>query len=544
MTSLLYDDLAPVSERVTVQTRFGTVRGGRTGNGAVVFLEVPYALPPVRFQDAEPLPPDYRYDEKDYIYESSYAAQPKYSGQGASSMPYEWLVGKGQPTENPLFVNITCPLSFPSETGFRVKVYIHGGFLQFGSPHGVDGRGHYIASERSEVHVNVGYRLSAFGFLACDQPRIDGNFGFKDQWLALLWIRDNIEAFGGNPSNIQVTGLSAGRFAKYCTIAKADFLSGAHSVHQLLHHASRLPKGQRAPFQSAMMHSNAIVVTPKTPEELRSQFHTLCRALNLDPLAPNILATLRDPSRVQWQAITNAIESGAVGAVHGTFRGCLDGSWMSSSPDPMTWQRSGAFARALRAKGVRSIVVGDLTEEWYLYGLSHPVHSLYDVKQNMARYYPGTVVEKMSVLYPALPDNAPEEECVKLFGKMLSDGQVHIPVRLLARDLASAGFPVVRYQIRWTPEQNRPLGYVSHGTDFPLWALHLPMLKEDQIGVARAWLEAISSAVAAAECGECRNPHEVLALNEDKAIGWKEDDRWDELMRLWQALPGEVDVWR
>ena len=45
--------------------------------------------------------------------------------------------------------------------------------------------------------MNIGYRLSAFGFLASDKPKIDGNFGFKDQWLALLWVRDNISAFGG-----------------------------------------------------------------------------------------------------------------------------------------------------------------------------------------------------------------------------------------------------------------------------------------------------------------------------------------------------------
>jgi hypothetical protein len=55
----------------------------------------------------------------------------------------------------------------------------------------------YRAAERSEVWVNIGYRLSAFGFLACDRPRIEGNFGFKDQWIALEWVCDNIAAFGG-----------------------------------------------------------------------------------------------------------------------------------------------------------------------------------------------------------------------------------------------------------------------------------------------------------------------------------------------------------
>lgn len=70
-------------------------------------------------------------------------------------------------------------------------------FLQFGSPHGLSAQAQFISAERSEIWVNIGYRLSAFGFLACDEPRIEGNFGFKDQWLALLWIRDNIAAFGG-----------------------------------------------------------------------------------------------------------------------------------------------------------------------------------------------------------------------------------------------------------------------------------------------------------------------------------------------------------
>jgi carboxylesterase type B len=41
------------------------------------------------------------------------------------------------------------------------------------------------------------HRLSVLGFLACDQPNISGNFGFKDCWLALQWIRENIKNFGG-----------------------------------------------------------------------------------------------------------------------------------------------------------------------------------------------------------------------------------------------------------------------------------------------------------------------------------------------------------
>lgn len=54
-----------------------------------------------------------------------------------------------------------------------------------------------MAEIRKEIHINIGYRLSVLGFLACDEPKIDGNFGFKDQWLALQWISENIASFGG-----------------------------------------------------------------------------------------------------------------------------------------------------------------------------------------------------------------------------------------------------------------------------------------------------------------------------------------------------------
>jgi carboxylesterase type B len=73
-------------------------------------------------------------------------------------------------------------------------------FLQWGSPHALSNQAQYISAERSEVWVNIGYRLNVFGFLASDEPKIAGNFGFKDQWLAILWVKDNIACFGGEYS--------------------------------------------------------------------------------------------------------------------------------------------------------------------------------------------------------------------------------------------------------------------------------------------------------------------------------------------------------
>ncbi|KAI0717067.1 carboxylesterase [Earliella scabrosa] len=522
----LQEELARSKVSVAAETQYGAVRGRRAANGTAVFLEVPYALPPQRFADPVPLPPDFRYEQKEYILESKYAAQPTNDGQ-AAGIPFEDKVGLGQASEDPLFVNIVAPPSFPAQSGFPVKVYIHGGYLQFGSPHGLSAQAQYVAAERREVWVNIGYRLSAFGFLASDEPKVDGNFGFKDQWLAMVWIRENIQAFGGNPDDIQLTGLSA----------------GAHSVHQLLHHASRLPDGVKAPFHSAILQSNAIVTTPKTPAELRPQFAALCRALSLDPVSPTVLSDLRDTSKIPTSAITHAIETNALGVEHGTFRGTWEPSWLGAS-DPMEWQRTGGLARGLRAHGVRSVVVGDLTEEWYLYSLSDPIASVGDIETNLARYYRADLVRKMLDVYLGDGEGGGgemgKEELERLYGRILSEGQVHLPVRLFARDMVNAGFPVVRYEIRWTPEQVRPLGYVTHATDRPLWTVRLPVLQDDQASVARSWVSTVAEYVRRAEAGQGLPLKTVLALTEEKEIREVEDGKWDEYMRLSKVLPSET----
>jgi carboxylesterase type B len=78
----LHDELASSTARVAVETRYGKVIGGRASNGTAVFLEIPYALPPLRFADAEPLPDDHKYPVgKEYLTESSYCYQPHNDGQ-------------------------------------------------------------------------------------------------------------------------------------------------------------------------------------------------------------------------------------------------------------------------------------------------------------------------------------------------------------------------------------------------------------------------------------------------------------------------------
>ncbi|KAG6440565.1 hypothetical protein O3G_MSEX001330 [Manduca sexta] len=66
-----------------------------------------------------------------------------------------------------------------------------------------------LASE-GVVVVTVAYRLHILAFFTLRLLSARGNLALLDQYLSLLWVRDNIAAFGGDPTSITVLGHSAG----------------------------------------------------------------------------------------------------------------------------------------------------------------------------------------------------------------------------------------------------------------------------------------------------------------------------------------------
>jgi para-nitrobenzyl esterase len=94
-------------------------------------------------------------------------------------------------------------------------VWFHGGAWEFGSGGGPDSEGISLALRGGVVVVTVNHRLSIFGHLYLgeafgEEYTTSGNTGVLDLVASLEWVRDNIEAFGGDPGNVTIFGLSGG----------------------------------------------------------------------------------------------------------------------------------------------------------------------------------------------------------------------------------------------------------------------------------------------------------------------------------------------
>ena len=224
------------------KTDYGKLKGYVDGDKEVlVWKGVPYARPPVgELRWAAPLDPEAWHGVRDATLPANKCTQ--------LFTTKEWIrtgVVDPESSEDCLYVDIYRP-ERPTYQHEKLPVYvwIHGGSNNFGS--GRDYDGSVLAAQSDVVVVVVQYRLGPIGWFyhpaiqtgGADILSDSGNFGTLDHAQALKWIRENIEAFGGNPHNVTVTGESA----------------GAHNTMNMV--ISRLGKGL---FHRAMSESGGMV---------------------------------------------------------------------------------------------------------------------------------------------------------------------------------------------------------------------------------------------------------------------------------------------
>jgi cholinesterase len=103
-------------------------------------------------------------------------------------------------------LNPSCVLNSFS---FVSQLWVYGGGFSTGAANSPSYNGQVFAERSDVVLVTFSYRLNVFGFPSA--PGIEAlNLGLLDQRAAAEWVRDNIEAFGGDPKRITIFGESAG----------------------------------------------------------------------------------------------------------------------------------------------------------------------------------------------------------------------------------------------------------------------------------------------------------------------------------------------
>lgn len=115
--------------------------------------------------------------------------------------------------EDCLYLNLYRPIRSDVDHArlpLPVIVYIHGGAFFAGSPSPyIVGPQRFMATGRV-LMVTIAYRLGALGFLSTGDSEAPGNFGLKDQSMALSWVQQNAVHFGGDPNRVTLMGVSAG----------------------------------------------------------------------------------------------------------------------------------------------------------------------------------------------------------------------------------------------------------------------------------------------------------------------------------------------
>ena len=181
---------------------------GKKNDGVIAYKGIPFVgkqpVGELRWKAPVDVVPD------DGVYEAYY------NGKTPSQLDYDAQVASVYVRgEDCLYLNVWK--ADDGGTKKPVMVWIHGGaFTAGGTVEPREEGTNFVKENPDVIVVSIEYRLGVFGFLHLshlpdgkDYPDAQ-NLGLMDQVMALKWIHENIEGFGGDPDNVTIWGESAG----------------------------------------------------------------------------------------------------------------------------------------------------------------------------------------------------------------------------------------------------------------------------------------------------------------------------------------------
>jgi len=391
----------------------GGLRGVDMGD-VTAFKGVPYAAPPVGA--LRWMPP------QQVRAWGGVRPADRYGPSAPQVIPPQYRqVADGAYSEDCLYLNIWRPAGAEPQSRLPVMVWIHGGGFVFSSGANPVTDGANLA-RHGVIVVSINYRLGRFGWFAHPELTAEakdgptGNFGLMDQIAALRWVRDHIEAFGGDPANVTIFGVSA----------------GARSVHMLM---------SAPPAQGLFAKAIAQTSGP------RMRFRPLAEAEGYGRSLGNSLGA----------ADLNALRT-------------LDAETLLHAPAPPEEETAPLLDGRL--------VKADVDHAFEL-GLPAPVPHLLGTNDFEASNWESVIAAPQAVLDTLTPevreavvalygDGSDAPDLTDIVAGMITDRICTEPARHVARYHARRGAPVFRYRFAYVPEALRDrLRGVGHAYEQP-----------------------------------------------------------------------------
>ena len=310
-------------------------------------------------------------------------------------------------------------------------VFIHGGGFENGSGSIPLYDGAYLSASQDAVVVTINYRLGAMGFLA-GYGGLSGNYGLLDQQLALRWVQANVDAFGGDATDVMLFGESAGAMS-----------TGLHMLS--------IPSSAGL-FSAALMESNPVGLPYKSMDVAALFGSALAKVLGCEDLdclrslpAQQIAGAQDDPSITQ-----EGLLQGFSGFL--LWAPSIDGSLVVEQP---------VTAAATGLPKPTTFGTNHDEGTLFIYPLLQALHQLPlssgTYRLLVGSFFGGSNADPILAAYPSNDqDNAP------VVSQLVSDYLFFCASRAIA---SSGGSPVHAY-------------FFSQLTNFNLWDLFPPMVPQ------------------------------------------------------------------
>jgi para-nitrobenzyl esterase len=444
-SAIIRPGLAAGMSAPVVETGCGKVRG-INDNGVHVFKGIPYGASTAgnnRFMPPSKCTPWAGVRDCLQLGHQAPQMQPSMAAAAGTAMNTSFVrellaatkqgMESGNEGEDCLVLNIYTP-DASRQRKRPVMFWMHGGGFAIGSAGDPQYNGAPLARRGDVVVVTVNHRLNALGYLYLGAVRDDfadsGNAGQLDLVFALQWVRDNIEAFGGDPGNVTIFGQSGGGAKVSTTLA----MPPAHGL-----------------FHKAVIQSGASL--DMLAKDKAAQFaERVLAALDIKPA---------DVHRLQAMDYRQfiAAASGIPGSGFQSLNPVVDGCSLPRNPfDP----DAPAISREI------PIMVGTCRDEQTLFMAIDPLFPNGTEDQVRERFNK-VLSGKGDAAFQLYKSLQPSDPPAYWLTAMMTDMTARMnSIRLAERKVAQGGSPVFMYRVDFAPSFLKGVLRSPHGTEVPL----------------------------------------------------------------------------